>query len=173
MSTRVSAEATLNHRFHPLPTCPIALVMSEVIGIDHIYITVSDRARSEVFYDLVLRDAMAFHKNEFVLDGEPHVQYFNRHFGFVLRPARDDHPHNPYSPGLHHFCLRVESVSEVVAVANKLRLLSVEATEARNYPEYAPDYWATYLTDPDGIRLEVTNYRQERRKRHDQWQSEG
>jgi hypothetical protein len=25
------------------------------------------------------------------------------------------------------------------------------------------------FTDPDGIRLEVTNYRQERRERHDNW----
>jgi glyoxylase I family protein len=98
---------------------------------------------------------------------DPHVHYFNRHFGFVLRPARDSSTHNPYSPGLRHFCLRVESIADVVAVANKLRSLGVEATEARHYPEYAPDDWATFFTDPDGIRLEVTNYRQERRERHD------
>lgn len=143
--------------------------MSEVIGIDHIYITVSDRARSEAFYDLILRDALAFRKNEFVLDGEPHIQYFNRHFGFVLRPARDNHPHNPYSAGLHHFCLRVDSIAEVVAVADKLRSVGVEASEAKNYSEYASDYWATFFSDPDGICLEVTNYRQERRERHDNW----
>ena len=35
----------------------------------------------------------------------------------------------------------------------------------RLYPEYAPDYYATFFSDPDGIRLEITNYRQERRKR--------
>ena len=143
--------------------------MSEVIGIDHIYITVSDRARSEAFYDLILRDALAFRKNEFVLDGEPHIQYFNRHFGFVLRPARDNHPHNPYSAGLHHFCLRVDSIAEVVAVADKLRSVGVEASEAKNYSEYASDYWTTFFSDPDGICLEVTNYRQERRERHDNW----
>lgn len=147
--------------------------MPEVIGIDHVYLSVSDPARSEAFYDLVLRDTLAFRKNKFALDGEPHVQYFNRHFGFVLRPARDGRLHNPLSPGLHHFCLRVESIDEVTAVANKLRSLGVEACEARNYPEYAPDYWATFFTDPDGIRLEITNYRQERRQRHDDWHSEG
>jgi glyoxylase I family protein len=26
-----------------------------------------------------------------------------------------------------------------------------------------------FFTDPDGVRLEVTNYRQERRDRHDRW----
>lgn len=143
--------------------------MPEVIGIDHIYITVSDHARSETFYDLVLRDTLAFRKNAFVLDGEPHIQYFNRYFGFVLRPARNTAPYNPYAPGLHHFCLRVESIAEVSAVADKLRSLGVEASEAKNFPEYAPDYWATFFSDPDGIRLEVTNYREERRERHDHW----
>src|SRR6266567_7483688 len=29
------------------------------------------------------------------------------------------------------------------------------------YPEYAPDHYAIFFSDPDGIRLEVTNYRQE------------
>jgi len=143
--------------------------MPEVIGIDHIYITVSDHARSETFYDLVLRDTLAFRKNVFVLDGEPHIQYFNRQFGFVLCPARNTTPYNPYSPGLHHFCLRVESIAEVSALAYKLRSLGVEASEAKNYPKYAPDYWATFFSDPDGIQLEVTNYRQERRERRDHW----
>lgn len=147
--------------------------MPDVTGIDHIYIAVSDLARSEAFYDLVLRDTLAFRKNRFAIDGEPHVQYFSRHFGFVLRPARDHARHNPYSPGLHHFCLRVESIADVAAAADKLRSLGVDASEAKNYPEYASDYWATYFADPDGIRLEVTNYRQERRERHDHWSSEG
>jgi glyoxylase I family protein len=143
--------------------------MPEVIGIDHIYIAVSDLARSEAFYDRALRDTLAFRKNAFALDGEPHVQYFNRHFGFVLRPARNSAGHNPCAAGLHHFCLRVDSITDVTAVADQLRSLGIEASEARNYPEYAPDYWATFFADPDGIRLEVTNYRQERRDRHDHW----
>jgi len=42
-------------------------------------------------------------------------------------------------------------------------------TEAKQYPEYAADYFAVYLSDPDGIQLEITNYRQERRDRHDNW----
>ncbi len=29
------------------------------------------------------------------------------------------------------------------------------------------DYTATFFTDPDGVRLEVTTYRPERRERHD------
>ena len=143
--------------------------MTEVIGIDHIYIAVSDLERSEIFYDRVLLEVLGFRKNKFTLGGDPHVQYFNRHFGYVLRPSRTQAAHDSYASGLHHFCLRVDSVAEVATVSAQLRSTGIEASEAKFYPEYAPDYWATYFTDPDGIRLEVTNYRLERRERHDNW----
>jgi catechol 2,3-dioxygenase-like lactoylglutathione lyase family enzyme len=145
--------------------------MAEVIGIDHIYIAVTDMARSEVFYDKVLAQTLGFRKNRFALNDEPHVQYFNRHFGYVLRPARSGAAYDSYAPGLHHFCLRVESIEDVVAVAEQLRALGIDASEARNFTQYAPDYWATFFTDPDGLRLEVTNYRQERRERHEGWET--
>ncbi|WP_349568805.1 VOC family protein [Azotobacter salinestris] len=143
--------------------------MPEVIGIDHIYITVSDLRRSEAFYDRVFVGILGFRKNELTLGSDPHIQYFNRHFGYVLRPARASSGHDSYAPGLHHFCLRVDSVSEVVEIAESLRRLGIAASEAALHAEYAPDYWATFFSDPDGIRLEVTNYRQERRDRHDNW----
>jgi catechol 2,3-dioxygenase-like lactoylglutathione lyase family enzyme len=143
--------------------------MTDVAGIDHIYIAVSDLARSEAFYDRVMLQALGFRKNKFAIDGDQHVQYFNRHFGYVLRPARGHAKHDSYAPGLHHFCLRVESVADVVAVAKELRGAGIDASEPKLYAEYAPDYWATFFNDPDGVRLEVTNYRQERRDRHDHW----
>ena len=142
--------------------------MIEVTGIDHIYITVSDMARSQAYYDRVMA-VLGFRSNRFEIGGDPHVQYYNRHFGYVLRPAHSERAHDPYSPGLHHLCLRVESVDDVVAVAQALRKLGIDASEAHLHPGYAPDYWATFFTDPDGVRLEVTNYRAERRERHDRW----
>lgn len=143
--------------------------MTEIIGIDHIYITVSDMERSEIFYDKALVDILGFRKNKFILNGDPHIQYFNRHFGYVIRPAHTQTAHDPYAPGLHHFCFRVNSVDEVITIATKLRKANIKASEAQLYPEYAPDYWATYFTDPDGIRLEVTNYRLERQERYNNW----
>ena len=142
---------------------------TEVIGIDHIYIAVSDLARSEIFYDRVLQDTPGFRKNKFTLSGDPHIQYYNRHFGYVLRPSAIKANSDALPPGLHHLCLRVDTPADVATVATQLREKSIDVTEAKLYPVYAPDYWATYFTDPDGIRLEVTNYRQERRERHDNW----
>lgn len=143
--------------------------MPQITGIDHIYITVSDLARSEDFYDRVMLQVLECRKNRFTLNGDPHVQYYNRHFGHVLRPARSAGGHDPYAPGLHHLCLRVESIDDVRSAAAALQARGIAASDAANYPAYAPDYWATFFTDPDGVRLEITNYRQERRDRHDRW----
>lgn len=143
--------------------------MIEVIGIDHIYISVSDLDRSAAFYDRVLLDTLGFRKNSFILGGDPHVQYYNRHFGYVLRPARNPHPHDSYSCGLHHLCWRVNSIEDVQTAARRLNEQAVSTSGAAHYPEYAADYWAVFFTDPDGLRLEITNYRQERRERHDRW----
>ncbi|MQQ99415.1 VOC family protein [Glaciimonas soli] len=139
-----------------------------IIGIDHIYITVSDLARSELFYDRVMT-VLGFRKSVFAIHGDTHIQYFNRHFGYVLRPARGANVHEAYSPGLHHLCFRADSVADVTSVAANLRAAGIDATEPQLHSDYAPDYWATFFNDPDGIRLEVTNYRLERRERHDAW----
>ncbi len=92
-----------------------------------------------------------------------------RHFGYVLRPARSPAEHDPYARGLHHLCLRVDSVQDVAEAAALLRASGVDASEPSHHGDYADDYWATFFTDPDGIRLEITNFRQERRDRHERW----
>jgi catechol 2,3-dioxygenase-like lactoylglutathione lyase family enzyme len=141
----------------------------EVIGIDHIYVSVSDLNHSEKFYDRVLT-LLGFRKNTFLNEGDRHVQYYNRHFGFVLRPAHAlKQKHEPLSPGLHHFCFRVRDALEIDAIAQELKHLDVPCSSPQLYPEYAPDYYAIFFSDPDGIRLEITNFRQERRKRFDDW----
>ena len=145
--------------------------MTEVIGIDHIYVTVSNLEASEKFYDRVLIDTLGFRKNKFSIAGDSHIQYFNRHFGFVLRPARTKSAHDPLAPGLHHFCFRVEDCSAVDEVARRFTDLGIDYSAPQLYPAYAPDYYALFFRDPDGVQLEVTNYREERRKRFADWDS--
>jgi glyoxylase I family protein len=158
------SETSSSHEKHE------STVSIEVIGIDHIYIAVSDLALSEKFYDLVM-GILGFRKNTFPNDGDHHIQYYNRHFGFVLRPASSGQgTHDSLAPGLHHFCFRVEDAAAVDAIALRFAEVGVNCSRPQLYPEYAPDYCAIFFTDPDGIRLELTNYRRERRKRHDDWE---
>lgn len=136
----------------------------EVIGIDHVYVTVKDLRRSEEFYDRIM-PVLSFRKRAGNIGGAPHLHYYNRHFGYSLRPARTvTQDHDPYAPGLHHFCFRVLDEAAVDRVAEELRAVGIEATEPRYYAEYDADYYATFLEDPDGVRLKVTNFRDRRRK---------
>ncbi|MEW6635471.1 MAG: VOC family protein [Actinomycetota bacterium] len=48
--------------------------------------------------------------------------------------------------------------------AQALQEAGVEATEPRYYPEYDPGYYVTFFSDPDGVRLEITNFGERRRK---------
>jgi catechol 2,3-dioxygenase-like lactoylglutathione lyase family enzyme len=127
---------------------------TEVIGLDHVYLTVSDMARSEAFYDRVMA-MLGFRKGDKAIGGDPHAHYFNRAMQVSIRPARSTAVHDPYAPGLHHLCLQVAAEADVEAVARALGEAGIEATPPRRYPEYNPDYYATFFEDPDGLRLEV------------------
>jgi len=142
----------------------------EVIGIDHIFVAVRDLRVSEEFYDRVM-GVLGFRKGEATIGEDPHVIYYNRHFAYSLRPAKEGTPdHDPYAPGLHHFCFRVVDEAAVDRAVGEFRAAGIEATEPRYYPEYALDYYATFFEDPDGVRLEVMNFREIRRKVMYDWE---
>ena len=141
----------------------------DVEGIDHVYVAVRDVARSEAFYDRVMR-LLGFKKGTFPIAGERHLHYFNRVTQYTIRPAKRDVAHDPYAPGLHHLCFRVASREQVDAAAAGLAALGVTATPPKLYPEYAADYYATFFEDPDGIRLEVVALRSGRVLVRDNWE---
>lgn len=147
------------------------LMPVEVLGIDHVYLAVRDLARSEAYYDRVMVDVFGYRKAETVIGDDPHVHYYNRQFGFSIRPARSSSVHDPYAPGLHHFCFRVEDNTEVDRAVAELQARGIEVSAPRLYPEYDPDYYAAFFDDPDGIRLEVTNFRERRRQRMLHWEA--
>jgi len=168
----------LHHFYDPMPTVEHYEELGadggepslEVTGIDHVYVTVSDLARSEAFYDRVMT-VLGYRKMRSTIAGDPHVHFYNRQFGFSLRPARSGAPgHDPYAPGLHHFCFRVDDEKAVDRAAAALRAAGVEPTAPRYYPEYATDYYALFFVDPDGVRLEITNFRAIRRRRMYDWE---
>jgi len=139
----------------------------DVIAVDHLYVAVSDFTRSVAFYDAVMR-LLGFKKGTSPIAGEPNTHYFNRVTQYSIRPAHGGE-HDPYRPGLHHLCLRVAARADVDAAVVALRALGIAASEPKLYPEYAPDYYATFFTDPDGIRLEIVAHRLMRSLVRDHW----
>ena len=140
----------------------------EVGGVDHVYVAVTDLARSEAFYDGVMR-LLGFKKGTAPIAGEPHRHYFNQVTQYSLRPAKRPRPHDAYAPGLHHLCFRVGDRAQVDEAAAGLLALGVAATPPKLYPEYADDYYATFFEDPDGLRLEVVALRRGRILVRDNW----
>lgn len=141
----------------------------QVTAIDHLYLTVSNLGRSEKFYDRLMR-WLGFRKGTDPIDGEPHLHYYNRDVRLTLRPARPNRPpHDPYGPGLHHICLRVADRKAVDAAARGLAELGIDVTQPLLYPQYAPDYYAIFFADPDGIRLEIVNHLRIRREVRKVW----
>ena len=139
------------------------------MGVDHVYVTVQDLQRSEQFYDRLM-SVLGFRKVARPLaGGDLHIHYFNRSFQYTLRPARSAREHDPYSAGLHHFCMRVRDRTAVDSAFRELRRLGIEASEPQLYPEYHEDYYATFFEDPDGIRLELVNHLQVRMATSEQW----
>jgi glyoxylase I family protein len=142
---------------------------AEIIGIDHIYLAVADLARSESFYDRVMKP-LGFKKSTFAIGGAPHRAYYNRHFALTIRPAHAaKRRHDPYAPGLHHLCMRAPDRAAVDAIARRLRSAGIAIDGPRLWPEYAPDYYAVFFEDPDGIRLEVMNFITRRRQIRRRW----
>jgi catechol 2,3-dioxygenase-like lactoylglutathione lyase family enzyme len=130
----------------------------EVLGIDHVRVLVG---------------VLGYRKNDSTIGGDPHHHYYNRQFGFSIRPARAQTAHDPYAAGLHHFCFRVADEAAVDQAARELRAAGVDASAPRYYPEYDRDYYATFFTAPDGVRLEITNFRASRRRRMTAWNDLG
>jgi glyoxylase I family protein len=51
------------------------------------------------------------------------------------------------------------------------RAAGLEVAEPLYYPEYGSDYYAIFFEDPDGLRLEVMNSREKRRKIMYDWEA--
>ncbi len=139
----------------------------EVVGLDHVYLTVSDLARSEAFYDTVL-GLLDFRKIDAAIGGEPHRHYFNKLLQISIRPAHGG-KHNPYAPGLHHLCLQVADRAAVDKLAGLLRAAGIAITEPALYPQYAEDYYALFFGDPDGLRHEIVARRARRKLAVERW----
>lgn len=144
---------------------------AKLTGIDHIYLAVADMARSEAFYDRIMA-ALGLHKGDRAIAGEPHAHYVAPTFQLSLRPARSGTDHDPYAPGLHHLCFQTPTPKDVDDCYQTLLGLGLTPTRPARYPEYNPEYYATFFEDPDGIRLEIvarTSYRQQLVDRWDEF----
>jgi glyoxylase I family protein len=128
----------------------------EVLGIEHVDLTVNELARSEAYYAKVL-GALGFRRID---DDDP--RWVNAHFSIAMRPAAPTHlgvKFDRYRTGLHHLAFKAKSRSDVdefhrFLVSEGLPVLDGPA----EYPQYGEHYYATFFADPDGIKLELAHF---------------
>jgi catechol 2,3-dioxygenase-like lactoylglutathione lyase family enzyme len=117
---------------------------------DHISIGVADIARARRFYDQVLKP-LGF---SLLSDGETSLGYGKTTVGLWILAVEHPVPADK-SSGLH-FCFAAPDVRSVAdfhkaAIAAGGRDNGVPG----HRPDYGNDYYAAYVIDPDGYRLEA------------------
>ncbi|KAF3890552.1 MULTISPECIES: VOC family protein [Nostocales] len=126
--------------------------------INHLSLTVSDRTKSEPFYDQILQ-FMGYQKVE---KNEYFTMWWLENGGaFLIYNSRPDSPnktHDRYSPGLHHLAFNAESREEVDRLYQIVLALGGTILDSpAEYNHYAPGYYAFYFADPDSIKLEFVH----------------
>ena len=138
-----------------------------LLGLGHVDLVCTDVERSLAFYRRVLGPLGL--GNEAVFEGERgesiHYLRFPRpgSGSIGLRQAFEEQTFDLYAPGLHHVAFAVDSRSDVDAAHAGAVALDAEILHApREFPQYRPDYYATFFLDPDGFRVEVATARDAR-----------
>jgi catechol 2,3-dioxygenase-like lactoylglutathione lyase family enzyme len=137
-------------------------------AIDHVDLVVSSLERSAPFYAALLRPLGYIGQGEIVGEQGERVVYLNRHDSdgaIGLRERRSEGgagTADRYAIGLHHLAfsaLAREVVDEIARIARD-RGAETEG-EPREY-DYTPGYYAVFVHDPDGIKLEFVHRPEER-----------
>ncbi|MFJ2667701.1 VOC family protein [Nocardia fluminea] len=72
--------------------------------------------------------------------------------------GEDNRPHTHGCPGLQHLAVEVEDRGMVEQVHQAVAAGGFPIVhEPREYPGYAPGYWAVFVSDVDGNRWEIAH----------------
>jgi glyoxylase I family protein len=138
-----------------------------LLGLGHLDLVCRDLGRSLAFYEAVFEPLGL--EPPFLVPGERGEQIHYLRFpqagsgSLGLRQALVDQEFDLYAPGLHHLAFAVESREEVDGLHNRAAAAGAEILHApRLWPQYHPEYYATFFLDPDGFRIEVASARDAR-----------
>ena len=130
--------------------------------IDHVIVTVNDLNRSRPFYDALM--PFLGYGATWNYDGGS-VGYMGGGGSFWIRQADARYAGETFSKdrvGLCEVAFRADSRTQVDALARHVTHWGGTVLHApRDYPEYVAGYYAVFVTDPDGIKLELVYFPEE------------
>ena len=132
-------------------------------GLAHVDLVCRDVERSIAFYLAVLGDLGLQPPVTFEGERGETIHYLrfpgDGSGSFGLRAASGpeaDQPFELYAPGFHHVAFAVSEPAEVDRAHEAAVRAGAEILhQPRAWPDYHPDYYATFFLDPDGFRVEV------------------
>ena len=138
-----------------------------LLGIGHVDLVCRDLERSLAFYAAVFGPLGL--EPPVLFDGERGEQIHYLRFPAVgsgsigLRQALEEQQFELYAPGFHHLALAVESRADVDAAhAAAIDAGADVLHPPKLWPQYHPEFYATFFRDPDGFRIEVAASRDAR-----------
>jgi catechol 2,3-dioxygenase-like lactoylglutathione lyase family enzyme len=136
-----------------------AMEAVEVLGVEHIDVTVNDLARSTAFYDKVM---LALGFKRLPDNDRNNIRWANAHISFAIRPAAASErgtSHNRYRVGLHHLAFKAKSSAAIDEFHRFLMRENLPILDApAEYPQYGANYYAVFFADPDGMKLELVHF---------------
>lgn len=128
--------------------------------VHHIDLTVRDLAASTPFYEALLGFlGYTRVKHEAALQVWDLVEGGRLLGGVALRAAHSARPHDRYSAGLHHLAFRAADRADVDRAHAVMKEQGAVILDApADYPQYGAGYYAVFVADPDGLKLEVVHF---------------
>ncbi len=132
-------------------------------AIDHLDLVVSSLERSLAFYRGLLEPLGYVHLGEIEGERGERVVYLSRHGGGGSVSLRERQstahsaPYDRYSLGMHHIAFATSSRYRVDERAAWLREQGAHIESAPREYGYTPGYYAVFLYDPDGLKLEIVH----------------
>ncbi len=137
-------------------------------AIDHLDLVVTSLERSLAFYCGLLEPLGYVHRGEIAGERGERVVYLSRHGGggsLSLRESQSDvhsTPYDRYAVGIHHIAFTASSRARVEERASWLREQGALIESGPCEYDYTPGYYAVFLHDPDGLKLEIVHRPAER-----------
>ncbi len=137
-------------------------------AIDHLDLVVSSLERSLAFYRGLLEPLGYVHLGEIAGERGERVVYLSRHGGGGSLSLRERQstahptPYDRYAVGIHHIAFTASSRARVDERASWLRERAAEIESGPREYGYTPGYYAVFLHDPDGLKLEIVHRPAER-----------
>jgi catechol 2,3-dioxygenase-like lactoylglutathione lyase family enzyme len=130
-------------------------------AIDHVDLVVSSLERSVPFYEGLLRPLGYVGSGEIVGEEGERVVYLNRHDSDGAVGLRQRHSGldvaDRYAIGLHHLAFSAVSREVVDEIAGWAVGAGAEVESGPREFDYTPGYYALFVHDPDGIKLEIVH----------------